>query len=73
MHEGTTSVLQNLDRLYYIAVCSSGVVQDTNSEHRCIGGTWNWERNDANQPVGVEYVSFPGSPTQQPGVRFQLQ
>ena len=66
-------LLHTLDRLYYRAVCSSGVVQDTNSEHQCVGGTWSWVQNGLNQPVGVDYVSFPGSQIQQPGVRFQLQ
>jgi hypothetical protein len=69
----TANLVQNLDRLYYIAVCSSGVVQDTNKEHQCVNGTWSWQPNSTNQPEGVDYVSFPGSPTKQPGVRYQLQ
>jgi hypothetical protein len=62
-----------LDRLCYIPVCSSGVVQDKNTAHKCVGGTWSWQLNSTNQPVGVDYVFFPGSPSQQPGVRYQLQ
>ena len=72
---GFDDVLRHtLDRLYYIPVCPTGVVQDTNTEHKCVGTEWVWQINDFNQPVGVEYVSFPpGSQTTQPGVRYQLQ
>ncbi len=71
---GFDGVLRDtLDRLYLIPVCPTGLVQDTNKGHQCVGADWVWQINDFNQPVGVEYVSFPGSQTTQPGVRYQLQ
>src|SRR5882724_1169165 len=71
---GFDGVLRHtLDRLYLIPVCPTGLVQDTNTGHKCVGTDWVWQINDFNQPVGVEYVSFPGSQTTQPGVRYQLQ
>jgi hypothetical protein len=66
------NLAHTLERLYYRAVCS-GTVQDTNTQHKCVGGTWSWQENHDNQPVGFDYVSFPGSPTVQPGIRYQLQ